>query len=389
MNMNYLLKKLFIGACASAMLLMAAPNAAALQDPDYMSERRIFLWDVTVSMVGATTHEYHTNESGERVANELGYTRTNPSYNYDENMLIYHNSDGDIFDATRDKLIELIYDLDEETVSEILVFPYTEDISEPFWVHSATKKDKDALKEMIMSWSNLKSARTYTGHCLDKVIKGYFAKDKINRVVLLTDGAPHPTDEPLLTKILAEWDCNKDETRYADNRLVYVMLNKEAEKMKSKLDPDRGTTPIGKDDNIADFLSFKMIDPVMTVYMNELSSDDVLPLEVEGAISCKATQSRFGKVGVTCVLECEENPYVYLVDDVVELSEEGKLALRVAFKENSRRFYSNAFENGEAKINLTCKVASSCRNVTMENRTIEVKLIARPEPRVTLSFKAK
>jgi hypothetical protein len=392
--MRLILKTILTAFCASVISLSmgfsdVAAQSSQEQDVDFMYERRIFLWDVTVSMVGATQYEYHTNEYGEKIANVPNYSRTNPYYGYNQANLKYYNSDGDIFDDTRAKLIELIDGLDETFVSEILVFPYTEDIAEPFWVKSASKEDKEALKAMVMAWDNLNMGRTYTGQCLDKVIKGYFAEDMINRVVLLTDGAPHQDDEPVLRRIFAEWDSRMENSRYSNNRLLYVMLNAEAEKMEPYLDNKRGLEGLGKDQNPADYLSFRMVNPVMTVHLNEISTNDLLQHEVEGAISCKATQGRFGKMDVTCMLECDDNPYIRLASNVAELSEDGRLSVKIAFKELDRKFYSDTFVNGEATVCLTCKVADSCGSVTLENDKIEVKLVARPEPRVTLSLKAK
>ena len=377
------------------LLLAGASNVSAQPDDDieYKTEKRIFLWDVTISMVGATQHQSHINDNGIRVDNVKNHSRVSPDYRYNEVPYVNYNSDADIFDATREKLLELIENIDDER-TEILVVPYTDGVQAPMWVPSATNANKAALKKMVMSWNNLKQGRTYTGQSLRYVIDNYFDANKINRVVLLTDGEPHESDRPILMAELAQWDCrNKEEKRYYNNRLVYVMLNKEAEAMKPYLDHERGTDGITSDEDPTKYLSFRIGNRSFSLHLNELSESGALS-RWEGVVNCKPSQSNFIGAGVKMRVECEENPYIFLEEKIVSVDDEGQFVVKVCFKEEDRQFYSEELgpQGGVGKVYMTCSVFSTENgvNATLEGiDKIEVNLVARPEPRVTLSLSTK
>ena len=371
------------------LLLAGASNVSAQPDDDieYKTEKRIFLWDVTVSMVGATANEPGCVPATPR-------TKV-PKYDYyksdRESKWNYHPS-LDIFDVTRDKLLTLIDDINDEQ-TEILVIPYTEELQTPLWVPSATKENKESIKKMVMSWDNLRPGATYTGACLNGVIKNYFNPNKINQVVLLTDGKPSTSDDQqLLFRILGEWDCNKVKSEYENNRLVYVMLTQAADIAFPSLVPDGGVQKLSYGESITEFLSFKIANPNQKIYLNELASERKLNSRVDFLVNCKAYNGRFNDADLILSVDCAPNPYVSVVDKKVKVEDDGTFIVTLSLAGQDRQFYSDAFadQGGVGTVELTCEVASSKRNATMEGSDIiEVNLVAKPEPRVTLSLSTK
>ena len=65
------------------------------QEEAFKKERRIFLWDVTISMVGATRDASFPK----------GTKRSKPSFDYAKSGFPYYNASKDIFDKTRETLI--------------------------------------------------------------------------------------------------------------------------------------------------------------------------------------------------------------------------------------------------------------------------------------------
>ena len=221
------------GLALSALLLLAntpalsAQNEGEVDDSRFLPEKRIFLWDVTISMVGA-----NNDDKGKPGWVEGRDPRHNPDYDYSSDNLGYYPLE-DIFDDTRAELLKLIDDIPEGDY-EIEVITYTTDLLGSCKVGSSSAKDKEIIKNWVKTNPmSLESGATFTGTCLEKVIDNHFEKGKINRVILLTDGYPdtrYDDERKKLTSLISEWDKGKKDTKYHNNRLVYVMLTEEAEK---------------------------------------------------------------------------------------------------------------------------------------------------------------
>ncbi len=177
-------------------------------------ERRVFLWDVTISMIGATQQPGYPK----------GTKRSKPSFDYTRSNYSSYNKDKDIFDQTRQKLINLINAIQTES-TEIIVLPFRNGIVGEFKA-DATAAGKSYLKNCIMDWDDLQEGGTHTGTSLQKAI-GYFTPDRRNHVILLTDGDPSGGEGTKLLSILNNWNGEKTQEG-TGNRLTYVMLTQEA-----------------------------------------------------------------------------------------------------------------------------------------------------------------
>lgn len=369
------------GVC---LLLLFAYSISAFaqghKDPNFMSERRIFLWDVTISMVGAT------NEASDRVA--ATPRKQTPKFDYSGWM---YSKSRDIFDVTRDKLCTLI-DSIAELDCEIVVVPYTTDIQPAFHVPTSSPEDKARIKKMIMEWDNLKAGGTYTGICLEKVMRTYFTRDKINRVVLLTDGRPSPQDGNKLYEIVDAWDLTKKNTAYENNRLVYVMLNDEAadERIVNIIegqDGDKGTDCLRPGQDIAQYVSFRLSNTDIKVYINEYVEDGYLAAGGVLEVGTKATSS-CGVEGIKCRFTCAENGYMTVSGAPIAPNENGTYIVPFTFVGQDRDYYRSALVGGTDAVMMQCEVLPTENKIVKLEGTnkINVELIVKDEPRATISL---
>lgn len=368
------------------MLLLFAYSVSAFAqggaDLNFMSERRIFLWDVTISMVGAT------NEASDRVA---ASPRKSPDFDYKGWM---YSKSRDIFDVTRDKLCNLIDNI-AELDCEIVVVPYTTDIQPAFHVPSSSPEDKARIKKMIMEWNGLKPGGTYTGQCLEKVMDAYFTKDKINRVVLLTDGRPSPQDGNKLYDIVNAWDLSRKNTKYENNRLVYVMLNDEAadERIKDIIedkDGDTGTDLLLPGQDIAQYVSFRLSNTNVKIYVNEYVSDGYLAADGVIELGTKATSS-CGVDGVRCKFTCATNDYIAVSAAPISPNENGTYVVPFNFVGQDREYYRSVLANGVGNTLIQCEVMPADNKIVKLEGTnkVNVELIVKDEPRATISLSKK
>lgn len=340
------------------------------------SERRIFLWDVTISMVGAT------NESPDRVP---ATPRKNPDFDYKGWM---YDAGRDIFDATRDELCNMI-DQVTTTSTELWVVPYTTDIYPAMKVPTSTPSDKDALKKMIREWNGLKSGGTYTGKCLDKVMNAHFDKTKKNTVILLTDGRPSTKeDETLLMNLVDGWDWNKEDSRYENNRLVYVMLNKESElPIESK--PQKGVTTKESGTPVSETVNFALANTRVKVYVNEYVSGGQL---ASGGVFEIGTDLLDGN-GVSkakCGFVCAENDYIEVSDAPICPNEKGMFVVPFTFKGSDRDYYRDVLTNGKGTVVMKCVLLTDDKNISLvDTDEVSVELIVKDEPRAIISLSKK
>lgn len=375
-----LLKKMLMGGLA-AMLLLGGVTESMAQGKKFKTERRIFLWDVTISMVGAT------NESPNRV--ERNEARTNPFFDYKKSGWGYDES-RDIFDDTRASLLNYIDGIEREDC-EIFVIPYTTDIQSVYYVGGSTAEDKADIKRQVMSWDNLKAGGTYTGTCLQKVVNSYFDPEKMNKVILLTDGRPSSGDGNKLYDIVASWDEKHKENDYIKDRILYVKLTQEAKdaKIDTLASNQQGVTVIEPGTKIDEVVTFTLRDYKYKIFVNEyVGADGEL---VDGGvieIGCDKT----GGVGldkVICSFTCDENPYISL-DATRVAPMDGKFAIPFTFKTHDRQFYLESLPDGVDKVMVKCEVLPSCDNVMLEDSDqIEVELIVKLVPRATISLSTK
>ena len=209
-------------------------------------ERRVFLWDVTISMVGATQSPGFPK----------GAKRSKPSFNYSQSGFPNYNKDKDIFDATRQTLINLINNIQAES-TEIVVLPFRNGIVGEYKAF-ATAEGKASIKKWIMGWDDLKPGGTHTGTSLEKALD-YFTSDRRNHVILLTDGEPSDGEGAKLMSILNNWGGDK-KTKGEGNRLTYVMLTDEAtnEGIKNAANNNENVFVVTPQDNIEEICNLSV-----------------------------------------------------------------------------------------------------------------------------------
>lgn len=367
------------------LLLMGVSNASA-QENTTKKERRIYLWDVTISMVGATK-----NKSFPEANPSAGVG--NPIYSYKGDIKYYKEKE-DIFNPTREALINSIKAIEDEDC-QIVVLPYDKEIRDVFEVSTASIKDKETIIQQVESWSNLHSAPTYTGKCLREVIDNYFKKDRLNRVILLTDGCPDtdttknkPSDAEIFLQIIKEWDQRISESKYVDNRLVYVMLtdaangsSKITENLKKK-DEGTGVATVGSLDELENYVSFSL---------TNLSHEKVVEQnlsEFNIIVDCNVVAAFGNPDKIRCVFET--NDPMIVVDPAPIAPTDGKFIIPVKFAYGSREAYRQELGNKVHSAVIKCSVAPECEDVVLEgNDKIIVDLSINAQPKAVVRISRK
>lgn len=373
-----LLKKMLMGGLA-AMLLLGGMFQASAQENTTKKERRIYLWDVTISMVGATD-----NPSFPKANPSAGVG--NPIYSYDEGKPNYKEKE-DIFDPTREALINSIKAIEDEDC-QIVVLPYDREIRTVFEVSTASIKDKETIIQQVESWSKLRSAGTFTGKCLREVIDNYFKKDRLNRVILLTDGnCSTDADEKVLLDIVREWDQSNVHSKYVDNRLVYVMLTSAVNDVDvltefEKKDEDSGVTTVESLEDLANYVSFSL---------SNLSHEKVVEQnlsEFNIIVDCNVVAAFGNPDKIRCVFETSDPMIV--VDPAPIAPADGKFIIPVKFAYGSREAYRQELGNKVHSAVIKCSVAPECEDVVLEgNDKIIVDLSINAQPKAVVRISRK
>ena len=361
------------------LLLMGVSNASA-QENTTKKERRIYLWDVTISMVGATkTDSFPLADPSAGVGN--------PIYSYNEGDIKYYKEKEDIFNPTREALINSIKAIEDEDC-QIVVLPYDKEIRDVFEVSTASIKDKETIIQQVESWNNLHSAPTYTGKCLREVIDNYFKKDRLNRVILLTDGnCSTEDDEKVLLGIVREWDQSNVHSKYVDNRLVYVMLTSAVDDVDvltafEKKDEDSGVTTVESLEDLANYVSFSL---------SNLSHEKVVEQnlsEFNIIVDCNVVAAFGNPDKIRCVFET--NDPMIVVDPAPIAPTDGKFIIPVKFAYGSREAYRQEVGNKVHSAVIKCSVAPECEDVVLEgNDKIIVDLSINAQPKAVVRISRK
>ena len=359
------------------MLLLSNLMGATAQENTAKKERRIYLWDVTISMVGATRFDSYP------LANPSAGVG-NPIYSYDKGIYTHYNEKGDIYDSTREALINSIKAIEDKDC-QIVVLPYDKEIRTVFEVPSATDQNKEAIIKQIETWSKLQLGKTYTGKCLAETIDKHFKSGRLNRVILLTDGNPDDPDD--LFKIVRAWDKSAVDSRYVDNRLVYVMLTKDAadDKVKAefvKKGEDSGVTTISSLEDLQKYVSFSL---------SNLSHEKVIEQSLSDFnidVDCNIVAAFGSTDKIRCVFET--NDPMIVIDSTPVAPKDGKFRIRVKFAYGSRDEYRQALGNKVHSAVIKCSVAPECEDVVLEgNDKIIVDLSINAQPKAVVRISRK
>lgn len=367
------------------LLLAGAFNVSAQPTKSkFKKERRIYLWDVTISTVGVASKRDSERWAGkwENRQDE----RFNPHYDYSSDDVKYgYYKDLDVFDATRAELVQNIRNIGREDC-ELYVLAYRGDspIVAVYHAENSDEQSKERLIQQVESWDNLEPGKTLTGKALNEALK-YATTERNNRIYILTDGEAN--DEGDLLRLLRKWPNEPD----GSATLIYVEVSDDAvdEDVRRELNDENPNTHIvKKGESMNEDVEFALTSNEADIYINQKLGEERSSVG-EITIGCILTGA-YGAEFVVCDFECQENPYVEFSCKDLKL-QDGKFVLPYNLKLKTQEEYYDALRDQETKIRLTCKVSESCtKKVYMKGgEFVDVELIVRPEPRVILSISSK
>lgn len=352
----------------------SAQQDAFGQDESFMKERRIFLWDVTISMVGATKDASCPKAS----------PRKNPGYNYNEGYPNY-NVKKDIFDETREKLINLILQIQNES-TEIIVLPFRNGIVGSFKA-SATAEGKQQIIDEIRAWNDLRSGGTYTATCLKDAVDIYFTPDRVNRLFLLTDGEPSGQEGSQLIRYIENWQGIKV-PRCPQSYMVYIMLTDEAynEDIIHAAEKTNGDIIVVSEFKEPVFLSIghKASIHVREHFNGKVSKDG------RGEFTVPYTMVAGNRIpdNSNFHFAVEGNDFLYIDPKVPVSPENGKFVVPFVLKKDLDYYLANLPSNHNLCLNVRCTKDSGSNkeiNITGSN-VVKVSLVIKKEPRATISW---
>lgn len=368
------------GVCL--LLLFAYSISAFAQGEKFKKERRIYLWDVTVSMVGMTSHKEDSRWVDRKDK------RTSPKYDYAaDGAGVGYIQEWDVFDTTRNTLVQNIRNI-KRNDCEIYVFAYrgNSPIVATYYSPESTDECKDKIIQQIEAWDDLQAGKTYTGQALSMALQ-YATDDRRNTIYVMTDGVAN--DSEVLYRLLREWPNGRD-GRTVNRTLLYVELSENAvdPQIDSTLTNDDNpyTRKVGKDDNMNEQVDFTLTTDKVPLYVNDLfAKSDSGKVKGVIPIGCRVS-SNYGEDQILCVFKCEDNPYITFESSPLK-SEGGVFNLPYELKMGSASEYYAA-KDELSLICLTCEVAESCRDKVFLQGSdkIDVELVVKPEPRVVISL---
>jgi hypothetical protein len=366
-------------SCFSAGAVTASAQQRE-QDDSFKKERRIFLWDVTISMVGAT-HDASCPK---------GTKRTKPDFDYAKSGWNY-NQKKDIFDATRKTLIDMVMQVQKES-TEIIILPFRNEIVGEFKAN-ATAAGKNQLRDQIMNWNGLQSGGTYTATCLQKAVN-YFTQDRINKLILLTDGEPSDNEGSKLLNFLQNWKGNK-ETQGSGNHLVYVMLTDEANgsigsaiEDLAKYDSNIIVVPPGTDIGEMVFIS---VGPNASIYVRDYF-DGKLATNGKGSIEIPCISQDNLPIPDNSVFHfsIEENEFVEINPAAPVKVVDGKFVIPITLKKSFEDNLATLPSASDLTLVATCSKDATCSDlVEVSSPSTVISLVMKVEPRVTISWSTK
>lgn len=327
-----------------SVLCIITLDAVAQQNP-FKNERRIYLWDVTLSMKG------------------------------------YNNKTPNIYDkviAALEKDINSI--LDEQT--DIWVLPFQTSIIEK-WNEKATSIGKKKIVDRIKAFKDETITNTNITVPMDDVMKTLIAEDKRNVLILLTDGEQNAKGYPMesLLDLIHQWCAFAEEN---DAYAFYVMLTEFA-KNENLIRAIDETCRIHKvlpnpngeiDINIVELLP-------QSNYKYNIKDDAGKKMNLK--IDCKKRVTIPEGLKLHCF--CEPNSYVE-IDEAVSIIN-GNIEIGVKLKENYEFLKSNLPQNTNERLMLHFEVENSERFplVQLLNEKCSLELINKPEKKLRVYVK--
>ena len=377
-----------------AILSLLFPVSLLAQTPSaIMPERRVFLWDVTVSMVGASQKSFTDAPGRQAPTSTKGMSRKKPYFNY--NGYPWYRKNEDIFDDTRARLIKLINDIQTES-TEIIVLPFRNGLTGECCQVLASERGKADVIQWVNNWDNLKSGATWTYTSVKDAISRYFSKDRRNKLILLTDGEPSSAEErENLKRFLSEWTSQPSVTRGKEietqgNAIIYVMLNEEAYRIKEELDDYVKNSgggvlkifePDEKIDECAEVSFLSNASLYIREYYQKSGSDGNGKIRVAYSLKTRVPLPQ----GAEFSFSLEPNPWVTIDSSLKIQAEDGVLYIPFVLNFQSINEFRENFPGEEASVVLNCIGQSD--NIMVTDPSINLSLICRSEPRATITWK--
>ena len=321
------MKKLILTVC-----MLCIMSAIFAQGRKFKDERRVYLWDVTLSMKG-------------------------------------YNGAPDIYDQVVKDLTTDINNIEDDH-TELIVLPFQEGILET-WKEKATPAGKKALIGKIKNYSNERITRTNLCTPLKDVMNKYLTPDKRNVLYLFTDGA-HNMKSPSVEDyhaLLNSW-CNFAEKN--DVYGFYMMLTKNAEDPKliniietvCNFDVVKG---VGHE--------FLLLRPEESKISYNIKDNAGKPI----TITIASNINKNYPAGVKLHVWCNDNNYVK-IDQTISLSHDGKIDIKVTQKMNYESMKNSMPQTMRIPIHLELKDSGNGNTLTklIANR-VNLELINKPE----------
>ena len=296
-------------------------------------ERRIYLWDVTLSMKG------------------------------------YHGTTPDIY-ADVVKFLEQEINSIEDDKTEIVVLPFQENILER-WEAVASNQGKSEIINKIKNYSNNKVTNTNIVKPINDVKANFIKPDKNNILYILTDGKQSGGSAELV-KTIEEWG---NDAKKLNAYALYVMLTKVAE------DP-AVITAINKTPDIDVVKETIYLQPEPNVVYN-LSSDGGKPVNVE--LKCKESFQIPNNLKIR--ITAEGTPGILEDREVVVIG--GKITMKISQSEASTLLANSLKSNLTVKFEIMNREEILKQNkrlvILNPDRTI-LELIKNPEKKLTIRY---
>jgi hypothetical protein len=323
------------------------------------SQRRIYLWDVTLSMKG----------------------KTYPNGRLDSEV---YDSEKNIYNDVRGFLVNEIKNIENGT--EIIVLPFQEEAKLSFdpWIVQANENGKRNIIQKIVDYKN----DSRTGTDIVGVIR--FAKENLvkngkeNTLILLTDGTQSRNlsgGDDALIELIKDW---KEYAKANDTRLLYIMLNDKGIPNKKvlgalKKEEDSQTLSI-----VTDFI---ILEPSID-HLN-VKDNKGRPVVINFESKNNANPNLPKKMLVN--VHSTENPYIHIDQPRLELDKGLKISFRLNDEENVRnKMLGDKVEQYTVNLKIDLlnqkEIQQEGKTVTISPDSIKLVLINKPVKTLTIRY---
>ncbi len=299
------------------------------------AERRVYLWDVTLSMKG------------------------------------YQDKTPDIYSEVVNALVSDIETIKVED-TEIIVIPFQESVLD-VWSVKATNAGREKIINQIRSYKNEAVTNTDIASPLKYVMDNEIEKDKRNILILLTDGVQKRGQEAELYAQISRWRAFAERN---DAYAFYVMLTKFAQ-----------------NDDLVNHINktcrFEMVPPPAPGEPINIKFIDLLPQErisynikdggdkLRISIDCKKDISMPDDLEIE--ITSQQNPYITINDD--SEIENGRVEITIKLNQSAEDLKATlpVTESERIRLLLSVKDAEKYPLVKLLRDNVTLELINKPE----------